>query len=245
MFISFCEISTKTIRRVINSPSDSYKYRESSILIGSDFCYRKLYSFEFKHIREIMDTVHVLGSKLYFVFPIVPEREIDHFKWFVSFLSDIGIDGIAVNDYGAMYYIHKYYSDIPLSIGRLLVKNSRDYSSKKPEYFRLPPEVGLIALQFNIHYIHLDTDLKTTKLLNAATLIHDYKYISSSMRCEYKKNSLFDCYTVDGKCGFECFNQHISIGNSGVFRIGNTIVCRNDVESPTLKDLGIDILIMS
>lgn len=242
MFVSFCEVSTNSVRRLINS-LDSHKYKESCVFIGSDFCYRKLYSLKYSHIREIMDSVHALDGKLIFVFPIIPEIEIEHFHRFVSFLFEISIDGIVINDYGAMYYIHKFYPDIPLSLGRLLVKNCRDYSSKKNDSFRFPSEIDHLVSQYDIHHIHLDLDIKTTKMSNAITITHGYKYISSSMRCEYKKSPLFDSYTVDGKCDFECLYQHIRIGNSGVFRIGNTIICQNDNESPTLKEIGIDSLL--
>lgn len=243
MYISFCEISSTSIQKLIYNPSVSYRCKESFVFIGSDFCYRKLYSIEFNHVYEIRDSVHALDSKLIFVFPIVPERELVHFHRVVSFLSEIRIDGIVINDYGAMHYIHGHYPNIPLSIGRLLVKNCRDYSSKEKAVCRFPSEIELLAKQFDIRHIHLDSGLQTAKMQNAVTITHKYKYISSSMRCEHKKNALYNCYTVDGKCGFDCFHQYIRIGSPGVFRIGNTILCLNDEESPSIKELGIDTLI--
>lgn len=243
MFVSFCELSSKSIRTLVDSPSVSCKCKDSFVYIGSDFCYRKLHSIESGHVREIRDSVHALDGKLFFVFPIVPERELAHFHEFVSFLSEIGIDGIVANDYGAMHYIHGHYPDIPLSIGRLLVKNSRDYSSKGNAGCRFPAEVELVAKQFDIRQIHLDSGGQTALTNQVATLTHEYKYISSSMRCEHKRNARFDCYTVDGKCGFDCLHQYVRIGPHGVIRIGNTILCHNDEGSPSIEDLGIDTLI--
>lgn len=242
--LSLCELRSKDVIKIIKYLIDHIKQNHSCVYIGSDFCYRKLMTISFDDVKRIIEYIHQADSKLFFVFPIVPERELSHFIESVHYLNGIEIDGIVVNDYGALYYISNKYSHIPLAIGRLLIKNARDYSQNiNIQEHRCPYEIVRIANLYQIHQIHLDIDLKTEQLAEEKLLVHQYTYITSAMRCEYKKTECYTSYTVNGECNFECQKQVINIGDGHAYRIGNAVICYNNNDIPIVLDYGIDFLI--
>ncbi len=238
MMISFCEYPTAETTALLSNDEHCLTPFKN-VLIGTEFCYRKLYRMNIEDVQDIVEHVHSKQKNIYFVLPIIPEREITHFRNFTEELADTNIDGIVINDYGSLYYLSLKFPNLKLIIGRLLFKTPRNYDYNENHFVsnKFPFEIiTILSLFKNIIQIHIDVDyiiddscmplFKGIKIFS-----HQFIYQTSTMRCEYKRNSKFDCYTVKGTCKFECQNQIIRIGEKPTYRVGNAIVFRRTYNS--------------
>ena len=121
--LSLCEIMSHDIDFILKNNSHDTGYK--IVYIGSEFCWDKL-SIE-NNWDKIIQAYHNRNISVFFVLPILSERYFSAFNNLVRKLVYNSIDGFVVNDYGALLWIRQEFPNHQIVIGRLLVKNSRDY----------------------------------------------------------------------------------------------------------------------
>lgn len=223
--LSLCEMSYEDVCHCFDDGKTSLYY--DSVYLGSEFCWDKLDVIQ--DWENIICNFHKKGYKVYFVFPILTERFVDSFKELFVLLVKGHIDGVVANDYGVLYYIFNQASYIPLVIGRLLIKSSRDYMSPKciVKTHRLPQEIVEICHMFKCIRIDVDFGLLTKEHKNDLDIeigIHSISYLTSSMCCDYKFNEVTKYAKIDSLCNRNCLKEVIIVPNSPLIKLGNALL---------------------
>jgi hypothetical protein len=221
--LSLCEFSSNILVKMIADNDFINGYDD--VYLGSEFCYNKLASIIEDDFDFILSRLKGLNKNAYFVFPILPEREIANFEKWIVYLSKKHINGIIVNDYGTLCNIKKHFPQVGIVLGRLLFKNTRDFLAQPNSSSRFPSEIIEIIRQFDIERINCDTDFDNQAGLENITLcLHSSTYLTSSMACEFKSTDEYENYTIGGKCAFECQKKFIKFSRYDAIRIGNAVL---------------------
>lgn len=198
-----------------------------TIYIGSEFCWEKICAF--RNWSDIIELCHGKQCKVYFVLPILPERFIRYFEDTVRNLVQSQIDGFVVNDYGTLYWIKNNIPNQHIVVGRLLVKNARDYT--QPKYFlkkiRFLEEIKFIYRMYNCLWVDIDYDYYENIhgfVSEIPFAIHSISYLTSTFRCDYKYKHNKGYSELLGECRNECFDKFIYYPNDPLRKLGNTYV---------------------
>lgn len=106
------------------APAGNFQALKGAINAGADAVYlggdrygARAYADNFsqEEICEGLHYAHVFGRKIYLtVNTLVKERELDGLYDFLSPLYEMGLDGVIVQDLGALCFIRRYFPDLPL-----------------------------------------------------------------------------------------------------------------------------------
>lgn len=222
--LSLCEISDKDVCHCIDDGKTSLSY--DTIYLGSEFCWDKLDVGV--NWSRLIGFCHKKGCKAYFVFPILPERYVDLFRELLVKLNKCGIDGVVANDFGVLYYINQRIPSLPIVIGRLMVKFSRDYvDSHLTNSFRFPQEIIKVCYDFNCIRIDADYGLLSEEQRNDIDIkigIHSVSYLTSSMCCDYKFDEKTKFANINTICKRNCLKEVVVVPNSPLIKLGNALL---------------------
>ena len=235
--LSLCEMSNDDVNRCLNNGISPLKH--DTVYLGSEFCWDKLVAGQ--DWRRLISVCHKNGNKVYFVFPILPERHINSFNILLTSLIKEGIDGVVVNDLGILYYIYRQVPSLPIVIGRLLIKSSRDYihPCQGTKVFRFPQEIVKISQDFNC--IRIDTDYGLFSKTDADDLdveigIHNVSYLTSTMCCDYKYDENVKYAKIDSVCKLNCMKEVIMIPESPLIKLGNVLLYYPSIADEFIAD---------
>ena len=210
-----------------------------TIYLGSEFCWDKLDAGQ--NWGRLIGLCKKNGCKVFFVFPILPERYVKVFRELLVLLAKAGVDGVVVNDYGTLYYIYQQMPSFPVVVGRLLIKTTRDYI--QPQFginpFRFPKEIIKISHDFNCIRLDMDYCQFSKEGRNDIDIeigIHSISYLTSSMCCDYKFDKTNTLAKNNSICKRNCLNEAVVVPNSPLIKLGNALLYNQSIDDNFITD---------
>ena len=218
--LSLCEMSSEESRHILFDDAVLHMY--NTIYLGSEFCWEKYNDTDWLwHINFCKKN----KISVFFVIPIIPNRYLKSFERVMAMMYEYRIDGVVVNDPGILLYIARTFPDLPIVMGRLFVKSSRDfikYDNKIPP--RFPYEVIELYSLYKCIRIDVDYNVLPCNIEKGIEIgLHSTAYLTSTMRCDYKFSREKGYATITDKCKQECLTEIISIPETHMYKLGNSL----------------------
>lgn len=214
------------------------------VYIGSYFCEKY-----FLHIgNDILDVIRAFcesdGIKVSLVVPMSSEKDLRAVKERMDGILGLfssHVSSIVVNDFGMLTYVSETY-DIPVCLGRLLFKQSRDsrydvFRDQIPPYEVCSRQFHELIRDFPVKAIELDDVRADTVLLNRYGYeVHVHSplvYMSTGMVCEYASAGIADAkkFRPNQACAHQCSKYctgYVGANKNLFYKIGRAVYYPGD-----------------
>ncbi len=222
-----------------------YEKKEfDEIYIGSYFCEKYFLHITDDILKKLYSFCSQNKLEISIVVPMATEKDLCRLKERIdAFMHAFkNISAIVVNDFGMLEYISKTYIDVPLVLGRLMFKQSRDirydtFRDEIPPYEVCSSFLYDLIKDYPIKGMELDDVRKNTIILNRynyEVYVHaPMVYISTGMVCEYASAGLPDSkkFRPNSACSHQCSSyctQYVGANEKQFYKLGRTIYYHGD-----------------
>lgn len=227
------------------SPSGSWECVEAAVCNGADAVYLggKLFNarayasnFSLEELEKVCDYCHSYQTKVYVtVNTLYKDSEFEELLPFIGELHDMGVDGLIMQDIGAISLVRELWPDMPVHASTQLTANSLE-DVKEMEQMGLSTVV--LSRELNLEEINEITHNTTMKV---EAFIHGALCVSYSGQCLIS-SVLGKRSGNRGKCAQNCRLNYELIKNGQPVAEGHLLstkdICTLDI-LPQLLDSGV------
>ncbi len=165
--------SMECVKAAVNNGADA-------VYLGGQLFNARAYASNFDNeaLNEVCDYCHTYGVKVYItVNTLYRDSEFEALLEFVSYLHDIGVDGLIMQDVGAIKLVRERWPDLPVHVSTQLTTNSLDDIR---EFEKLGIRTVVLSRELSLNEIKsivANTDIRIE------TFIHGALCVSYSGQC--------------------------------------------------------------
>ena len=165
--------SMECVKAAVNNGADA-------VYLGGQLFNARAYASNFDNeaLKEVCDYCHTYGVKVYItVNTLYKDSEFEALLGFVDYLNSIGVDGLIMQDVGAIKLVRQYWPDLPVHVSTQLTTNSL---SDVKEFEKMGIRTVVLSRELSLNEIRTiasNTDIRIE------TFIHGALCVSYSGQC--------------------------------------------------------------
>lgn len=196
-------------------------------------------NFDNEELKEVCDFCHLYDAKVYVTVNTLYKNE--EFPELISFIDELyamGVDGLIMQDIGAIALVRKYWPDLPVHVSTQLTSNSLEDIKW---YEREGVRTAVLSRELSLEEIR---NIKANTSMRIETFIHGALCVSYSGQC--LMSSVLGARSGNrGKCAQNCRMNYALVNNGREVAQGHLLstkdICTLDV-LPDILEAGVDSL---
>ncbi|MBQ1877791.1 MAG: U32 family peptidase, partial [Erysipelotrichaceae bacterium] len=196
-------------------------------------------NFDNEELKEVCDFCHLYDAKVYVTVNTLYKNE--EFPELISFIDELyamGVDGLIMQDIGAIALVRKYWPDLPVHVSTQLTSKSLEDIKW---YEREGVRTVVLSRELSIEEIR---NIKANTSMRIETFIHGALCVSYSGQC--LMSSVLGARSGNrGKCAQNCRMNYALVNKGREVAQGHLLstkdICTLDV-LPDILEAGVDSL---